>query len=1850
MALSRLQNLQRSPRGTIIYVDVNAIDATDSITNTGTSPLVPFKSIQRALAESVRLSYQSGPKNDRFGATSIVINPGSYTLDNRPGLIPIGSNQYYKRSGETTDDLPPWDLTTNFDLSSDNNTLYKLNSIYGGIIIPRGTSLFAVDLRKTKFRPTYVPNPENDNIERSAIFRVTGGSFFYGFSIFDANPNGFCYKDYTTNKFVPNFSHHKLTVFEYADGVNQINIDDAFLNYSTDLTDLSAYYAKIGAVYGESSGRNISPDYPSTVLDIEPVIDEYRIVGSRGNETFITSIIAGDGITSTNIITVTLQEEIPELNVDTAIQIQGIGASGYDGQYVVSEIVSSKVIRYRTQNPPLNPAPGATGATVSLVVDTVNSASPYIFNCSLRSVYGMCGLHADGSKADGFKSMVVAQYTGIGLQKDDRAFVIYDETSGIYKDSDSTLDLHKNTRSRFKPSYENYHIKASNDAFIQLVSVFAIGYAQHFLAESGGDLSITNSNSNFGAKSLVASGFRNEAFLRDDVGYITHIIPPKEIGNAQVFVEYSSIDVNKTVGIGSTNRLYLYQETNFDFPPNTVVDGYRIGANPNDTISYEYNNTEYSANIVMPNTQYGSTRAVSEKFFIVGKNPLGINSISSNTLTFTTTHTFINGEKIRAISDDGRVPDGLKNDNVYYAITDGVSANQLRIAKTLNDAINANPITINNKGGLLSIVSRVSDKVVGDIGHPIQWDGSQWYINVSGISTENTVYSSIVGFGSAVLGEATPRTYFSRIQDNRRPVDSIYRVRYVIPKGSNARPPLDGYIIQSSNELIETSEIEKTFAPGVVSLSAPTDLRTHNFIASANYSAGTINFVSELPHKLSVNNEVEVYNIVSTANTTGVYNIGYNGKFVVTGIGSQRQFSVQKSTDPGTFTNNTSLRSTDLPYFKPKTYKDTYQVYKSEEIQSYVQDVQDGIYYLTLINVSNSSSIAPFNNIKFSQPIKNLYPQLNRDNPQSDPTPAVSFALPDPIGGVIVNDPQKSITKETINKTIIDQKVGIALTNIVSNLAGTAHTLYTTIDHGLNGISGVTISSAGSGYITGNYYNVSLVGGASSTTGKNATLSVTVNGSGGISSVRIMDPGSAYGVGNTLSLSGVGTVGNGCVITVTNIIDSTNRTIDLSGVSASRYNTLYRVSNIEVGKEKEIVVSSASSIVDPFNGSGIGITAVSNALAIPTVKTISVSSIVYSPTTGLATVTCTENHGFEVGYKVFLAGATDPFFNRGFVITQINKSTSLSSFVINAGISTTVPLTSGTIFVYKPALSANAGEVNVNTESRLLPYYTGISTALGVTYSRTADDSVTNINIPNATSLGLRLGDYFIVDNEIFRIRSTVTSDSVAIYRGQLGTKKENHLAGSILRKINVAPIEFRRNSIIRASAHTNEYVGFGPGNYSTALPERQDRKLSAQEELLSIATSYNGGSVIYTAMSGDGSLYSNTKKISGSNGEEEVINSPVRTVTGEDLVIGDTNVGFNVINPLEVNISRSINVEGGENNNITSRFNGPVIFSNKLTSTAEGGIEARSLFLQGDAKISREYTVGISAPSTAGNLGDVKFNANPVNAGYLGWVYSNDNSWHRTAPISLNSNSNDYLFDRVGISTNDLGGSIFLVGSGTSTFSVETGGVGIGTTTSDYKLNVLGATNIVGNLNVTGIITGNFNTDSFWKLDGVGIHTDRPIGINTVSAISGLSLYVNGRTKIDGNLNVTQIIEKATIVSGILTTGTTNIDLVDNNVHYFVNNATGNWTINFRGNNSTTLNDFLGVGESITVAIITTQGNPAYYNNVVRIDGTIVTPKYYGGAQIVNGNVNSIDLYTYVIIKTAANTFTVLYSQSQYG
>jgi len=75
-----------------------------------------------------------------------------------------------------------------------------------------------------------------------------------------------------------------------------------------------------------------------------------------------------------------------------------------------------------------------------------------------------------------------------------------------------------------------------------------------------------------------------------------------------------------------------------------------------------------------------------------------------------------------------------------------------------------------------------------------------------------------------------------------------------------------------------------------------------------------------------------------------------------------------------------------------------------------------------------------------------------------------------------------------------------------------------------------------------------------------------------------------------------------------------------------------------------------------------------------------------------------------------------------------------------------------------------------------------------------------------------------------------------------------------------------------------------------------------------------------------------------------------------------------------------------------------------------------------------------------------------------------------------------------------------------------------------------------------------------------------------------------------------------------------------------------------------------MSTGQSMTVAFLVTQGATAYYNNVVQVDGSTVTPKFQGGTAYTAGNASSIDVYSYTIIKTGSAAFTVLASQTKFA
>jgi len=1789
MGLSRLDNFLKNVRGNIIYVNPNDLDATDSIENQGNSLARPFITIQRALIEAARFSYQRGLDNDRFGKTTILLSPGEHFVDNRPGWIPIHDetpDTFLLRDGSTSQDFPAFSSSSNFSLDAVNNMLYKLNSIHGGVIVPRGVSIVASDLRKTKVRPKYVPNPENANIERSAVFRVTGGCYFFQFSILDGDPNGVVYKDYTTANFTPTFSHHKLTCFEYADGVNNVSINDTFnTDKNFDRTDLDMYYEKIGLAYGPASGRTVEPDYPSSSIDIQSKIDEYRIVGPLSGQVGVSSIFAGDSATATNTVTVQLDSGLSGLNVDTKIIVNDVADSAYNGSFVVSTVETVDVdgnttrFTYKSESVPTSVSLTPASAFVTLDTDTVESASPYVFNISLRSVYGMCGMHADGSKATGFKSMVVAQFTGVSLQKDDKAFVRYNKTDGDFDNYTSIDNIHSDGLAKYHPDYYNYHIKASNNSVIQLVSIFAIGYSQHFLTESGGDFSVTNSNSNFGQLALASNGYRNTAFAKDDVGYITNVIPPKSLSKSTINLEYGAIDVANTVDASTTSRLYLYQEENLAKPPKSIIQGYRIGAKVNDNLNVVISESgtpiTRQARIVMPNTAGTSNEVSSVKISNVGRNVSTGNSITSSTITFTSDHSFIEGETIRVISEDARLPDGLDENRVYFAITTGVNSDQIKIAPTLTDALSNNSLTFNKLGGELTVESRVSDKISGDVGHPVQFDTSrnQWYVNVSSASTENDIYSTINTLGVSGIGAATPRTFINRLPDSRSNEDRIYKMRYVIPASSansagisSARPPRDSYVFVESNDVTgsDDTEVALQFNPSSVSMDNEAEVRNFRFIKTASHSSGNSTFTTELPHNLSVGSQVLIENVTSTNNTTGVANSAYNGTFTVSSISSSKEFVVSgPASNPGTYTNNNNLRTTSLPTFKRSRQNKSYYVYNTEQLKEYITGEQTGIYYLTVINASNAPVVSPFNasdSFKFSQPITNLFPQSDRDNPISNPTESRTYALADPLGKTVLDESRNSVTRETITQLYDDLGVGIGITDIISNSAGTAHTIFTNVDHGLQSITKLSLLSAGSGYGEGpissteQFYNATI---GPSTTGDFATARVEVNSSNELTAnIKIMSGGTGFQVGDRLSVTGTATTtgfsaGTVVVEAINNNIGDTIRISGITSLSTKAYNDLYRITGVTTTSTKEFQVSSASTISNPnIAGVSIGADVTSDAYFTLTGPTLSVSSLTYDNITGFATVKTSTPHGYSVDNSVRLGGADREFYNDTFVISEV---VGLTTFIVDCGVRTDSPATTGTIRLFNPGpQESQAGNVDLNDESfggRTVSLYGNASTTL---LSAVADATTTSINVSNIADLNLQIGDYLRIEDEIVRVKSTsnisdsvTVSNPITVFRGLFGTKPTAHTENSpgdgifpAVKKVIINPVEFRRPSIIRASGHTFEYIGYGPGNYSTSLPSKQGRQPTLTEQLISQKFNTNGGVSVYTGMNDRGDFYIGNKRITSTTGKEEVFDTPIPTVTGEDpLSTGIFAGSLDLVNHEEVNVSRKLKVTGGADNNILSEFDSPVVFTNKITSTSDEGVEANSLFLQGDATVSRKYTVGIATPTIAGNPGDVVYNNNPQEGGTLGWTYTVDNAWYPFGSISIDAEKRVTIFDKVGIATTTPGECVFKVGSGSTQFCVDALGVGIGTTANtSAKLNVLGTV-------VATAFTG----------DGSGL-----TNLENDSLFSGV--VGSGKTGIapNNNLNVgigTTIVDRTADLT-VGTAGIAQTALLVNNTSTFIGTA----------------------------------------------------------------------------------------------
>jgi len=257
------------------------------------------------------------------------------------------------------------------------------------------------------------------------------------------------------------------------------------------------------------------------------------------------------------------------------------------------------------------------------------------------------------------------------------------------------------------------------------------------------------------------------------------------------------------------------------------------------------------------------------------------------------------------------------------------------------------------------------------------------------------------------------------------------------------------------------------------------------------------------------------------------------------------------------------------------------------------------------------------------------------------------------------------------------------------------------------------------------------------------------------------------------------------------------------------------------------------------------------------------------------------------------------------------------------------------------------------------------------------------------------------------------------------------------------------------------------------------------------------------------------------------------------------------------------------------------------------------------------------------------------------GLVYASSSSALATGSSLVTNGSS------LGVGSSDFGtaGSINV---SVGVVGATTGGLQLwSTTTGQHYVQFGDGTS--GAASYAGAIGYNHTSDKmdFYSAGTLGMSFNSTgLGIGTSSPTSGLQTAGSSSKSAFKTPNIAEV----DTISATAATGTIQYDVTTQSVLFYTSNASGNWTVNFRGSSGTSLNTMMQTGESISATFLVTQGSTAYYNSAVTIDGVSVTPKWQGGTAPTSGNASSIDSYTYVIQKTGSATYVVLAAQTKFA
>ena len=382
----------------------------------------------------------------------------------------------------------------------------------------------------------------------------------------------------------------------------------------------------------------------------------------------------------------------------------------------------------------------------------------------------------------------------------------------------------------------------------------------------------------------------------------------------------------------------------------------------------------------------------------------------------------------------------------------------------------------------------------------------------------------------------------------------------------------------------------------------------------------------------------------------------------------------------------------------------------------------------------------------------------------------------------------------------------------------------------------------------------------------------------------------------------------------------------------------------------------------------------------------------------------------------------------------------------------------------------------------------------------TTDGASPNPNEDKQLSITKETAQFFLLEQENnLGYNTTANTLNSIVVTARLGDEEERKIALKLNADNSVAPIlcELRRYSILRASGHTFEYLGFGPGNYSTAFPSTQVEVLTPAQVRLSQSLKEAAGVAYYSGVNSDGELFVGN----------QVINPVTGQITNEDIaqlnVVGEENTTIQTFS--EVVLTDKLTVIGGASNQLESVFSGPVTFQKRIT--AQENIQTlRLTYSNDDGTVLRQTFLaeddGSGQPdidsSLAFNDGDIIYNIDWVAGDSLGWMYQ-AGTWYKFG-----------MTDTTPITARRFSG-------------VTHYGIGVMPDASN-RMKIQGNTYIDGNLDVTGLYgaadkyrlaTGIANSNNGVTYSGNGSTTS--FAISAGHTAYSLLVFLNGVCQIPG-------------------------------------------------------------------------------------------------------------------------------------